>query len=168
MLDEMSDNEIREFDRTFRSLALLVMLAGCRPDSHLARSTDSASAPLSESATDLPLQRGFYVASDTVCSEASNATLGLLHRQGLNSAREDCTFAEIVALDEERYRITEQCAEIGTGEASRYVVEWQVLSHQSFRRRLDSGWTSQMRYCDQATLPDTWHGIDLEAAIDRR
>lgn len=153
----------------FHALMLAAMLVGCRPDSGAARSTDSTPAPLPAADADpLPLERGFYVASDTACGEASNATLGLLHRQGLNSAREDCSFTEVAALGEDRYRITEQCAEIGTGDTRRYVAEWQILSRQSFRRRLEAGWTSQMRYCDQAALPEAWHDIDLEAAIDRR
>ena len=149
-------------------LLVLVALAGCRQDNPPAQPANAVQAPLPvASAIDLPLQRGFYVASDAACGEASNATLGLLHRPGLNSAREDCIFTGIALLSEGRYHITEQCAEIGSGETSRYLAEWQVLSHQSFRRTLDS-WTSQMRYCDQATLPEAWRDIDLETAIESR
>ena len=116
-------------------------------------------------AVSLPLQRGFYVADDVPCEEASSATLALLHRHGLNSAREECVFVEGEALGRNLHRITEQCVEVGTRNVSRHAVQWELTSADGFRRTLDSGWTVQMRRCDQQALPDGWRDIDLDEAI---
>lgn len=151
-----------------RAFWLCLAVAGfsVRADGPLA--TPAASTDRPPSAAELTLRRGFYVASDTTCGEASNATLALLHRKGLNAAREDCVFDEVRQLAKDRYRVTEQCSEIGTGESVRYVVEWQVLSTRSFRRRLENGTVVEMRWCEQSTLPQAWRDIDLDEAIERR
>lgn len=130
----------------------LALLAGCR------------AGPSATTAAALPLQRGYYVASDVACADASNATLALLHRHGLNASREACTFAGIEPLGPDRYRIIEQCSQIGIGEESRWTVHWQLLSHESFLRTLDTGWTSQMRYCPQQALPEPWRDTDITDA----
>lgn len=118
-------------------------------------------------AVDLPLRRGFYVSSDTDCGEASNATLALLHATGLNSAREDCSFNAIVPLGGGRYRTTDHCAVIGTGDMIGYGADWEVLSDRDFRRTLASGEVIRMRWCEQSSLPKAWRMIDLDAAINR-
>jgi hypothetical protein len=115
-------------------------------------------------AVSLPLQRGFYVADDVPCGEASNATLARLHRDGLNSAHEECVFVEGESLGRNVYRITEQCVEVGSGNLSRHAAQWELTSADGFRRTLDSGWTVQMRRCDQQALPDGWRDIDLDEA----
>lgn len=120
-----------------------------------------------ERAVDLPLRRGFYVSSDTDCGEASNATLALLHATGLNSAREDCSFDAIVPLGGGRYRTTDHCAVIGTGDVIGYGADWEVLSDRDFRRTLASGEVTRMRWCEQSSLPEAWRMIDLDAAINR-
>jgi hypothetical protein len=150
-------------------MLMLAALGGC----HAGHDSSQLSGPSSNSSAvadlrDLRLEPGFYVASDVDCDKASNATLALLHRHGLNSSREDCAFAKVEGLGENRYRITEQCMAIGTGEVSQYVAQWEVLSSQGFRRTLDSGWVAQMRHCDQQALPEGWRDIDLDAAIERR
>lgn len=151
-----------------RELWLCLAVAGCSVGVGGPLATPAASLEGPLRAADLKLQRGFYVASDTACGQASNATLALLHREGLNAAREDCVFGEVKRLGDGRYRVTEQCSEIGTGESARYVVEWQVVSTRSFRRRLANGTVVEMRWCEQSTLPEAWRDIDLGEAIERR
>ena len=148
---------------------LLMSAVGGGHGNEVAQTVDTRSVPSDVPVgAELSLQRGFYVASDTACGNASNATLALLHRHGLNSAREDCFFVSVERMSSGDYRITEQCSEIGTGETSLYMVEWRVLSPQGFRRTLDSGWVSEMRYCEQRALPDAWRHIDLAEAIEGR
>ncbi len=67
----------------------------------------------------------------------------------------------------DRYRVVEQCTEIGSGDMFRISSMWEILTPQSFRRTNDAGWQSSMRYCEQAMLPELWRGIDLESAIVR-
>lgn len=115
------------------------------------------------STQDLPLRRGFYVSGDTACEQASNATLGLLHARGLNGARTECVFESVESMGATRYRIVEQCVVIGSGERLRTSVLWELLTPESFQRTEESGWQSQMRYCEQQALPEGWREIDLEA-----
>lgn len=151
-----------------RELWLCLAVAGCSVGVGGPLATPAASLEGPLRAADLKLQRGFYVASDTACGQASNATLALLHREGLNAAREDCVFGEVKRLGDGRYRVTEQCSEIGTGESARYVVEWQMLSTWSFRRRLENGTVVEMRWCEQSTLPEAWRDIDLDDGLAGR
>lgn len=127
---------------------------------------ESGPSSVAEPAQALPLKRGFYVSSDTACDQASNATLGLLHSQGMNGARVECVFEIVEAAGIDRYRIVEHCTEIGSSEQFQVTSVWEILSPTSFRRE-DSGWQSEMRYCEQSLLPEGWREIDLEAAIVR-
>jgi hypothetical protein len=122
----------------------------------------------SNPALDVPLRRGFYVSSDTACGQASNATLLLLHAEGLNGSRADCRFEAMESLGTDRYRIVEECTEIGTNARFRTTAIWEILTPESFRRTEESGWQSEMRYCEQEALPELWREIDLGAAIRRR
>lgn len=54
----------------------------------------------------LPLRRGFYVTADTPCNQASNATLQLVTREGINAARTVCRFRTIEKTGATSYRVT--------------------------------------------------------------
>jgi hypothetical protein len=139
-------------------LLFLVLAAACTPPG-------PAAPPAAAAVADLPLRRSFYVTSDTACGEASNATLALLHREGLNFARADCVFTAVTARGDGRYRVADQCTEIGTGERYTGDAEWQVLSAESFALGAGDGSPRRYRYCDQAALPEGWRDIGLAAAI---
>lgn len=103
---------------------------------------------------ELPLKRGFYVSADTACGQASNATLLLLRRDGLNGARDSCDFASIEQTGPQSFRVVEQC------EAAESVV-WQVPDESSFSTRSESGWERSFRHCEQSSLPDPWRDNDI-------
>jgi hypothetical protein len=148
-------------------LALAIALPGIGVGARTGGSTDPAafagvpaSAPVTTTHA-LPLQKGFYVASDTPCGEASNATLSLLLSEGLNWAREACQFTSIEEAGPRAWRITESCAELGSPERYTQVVEWTSIDDQQFRRVSDAGWVHEARRCPQADLPDPWRDTDL-------
>lgn len=58
-----------------------------------------------ETTEGLPLKRGYYVASDVACSEASNATVALLPRDGVGGARDFCAFINIEPVEPSTYRV---------------------------------------------------------------
>ena len=101
----------------------------------------------------LPLKRGFYVAADTPCSQASNATLRLVTREGINWSREVCTFEKIERTGPTSYRITDSCS----GEPADY----EVPNETSFTVDYGGGSQSSARYCPQASLPDPWRTNDI-------
>ena len=114
-----------------------------------------ASTPENATATvkALPLRRGFYVASDTPCNQASNATLLLVTREGINGSRDVCTFRKIEKTGATSYRVTESCS----GEPTTY----EVPNETSFTVKYEGGSESSARYCAQSSLPDPWRDNDI-------
>lgn len=121
------------------------------------------------SVASLPLKRGFYVASDTPCGQASNATLTLLRRDGFGGSRDFCEFAKIEKAGAASCRITEKCGDLQAGPDSEFTqaVAWEIPGDTQFRRKTDSGWESSARYCAQSSLPEPWRDNDISDLINR-
>lgn len=120
----------------------------------------------------LPLKRGFYVASDTPCNRASNATLSLLGSDGFTVAGRDfCTFRKIEKTGAASYRVTEECSSGGEAWGSEEqkdtnVVVWEISGDSTYKRRnQSSGWESSARYCAQSSLPEPWRDNDISDLI---
>lgn len=112
--------------------------------------------------TELPIRRGFYVAADTPCGQASNATLMLVSREGYG----ECRFEAIERIARDRYRVTERCSSGGPAwgrpeeiETSRVV--WTIESDTAFTRVSEGGYTAKARHCEQKSLPDPWRDNDI-------
>lgn len=125
----------------------------------------NSSSPSGEQVAGLPLRLGFYVSSDVSCAQASNATLQLLHRDGINTSRTPCDFSRIEKIADNRYRVTESCTEIGgwgDGEqnASTNTAIYEILNETRFKVVGDS-WESTMQYCAQSSLPEPWRDNDI-------
>lgn len=101
----------------------------------------------------LPLKRGFYVSADTPCAQASNATLRLVTREGINGSRDVCTFKKIEKTGATSYRVTESCS----GEPTTY----EIPNETSFTIKYEGGSESSARYCAQSSLPDPWRDNDI-------
>ncbi|PKL98437.1 MAG: hypothetical protein CVV17_10355, partial [Gammaproteobacteria bacterium HGW-Gammaproteobacteria-7] len=113
-------------------------------------------APEAAAVVELPLKRGFYVASDTPCAAASNATLLLLRQDGFNGARDTCDFKAIERAGPTTYRVTAQCAHFQAGPDSAYtlIVDWEVPDDASFALTNDTGPARSFQHCQQTSLPD--------------
>lgn len=141
---------------------LMAALAGCGGGDEASRTALTKAEPVAPGmSAALPLPLGFYVSSDTPCGEASNATLVLLHREGLNGAREFCHFATLERTGTTTFRATESCSALGTGEEWSITVEWEILGPTAFRRRSEEGWVSEFRFCEQPSLPEPWRDNDI-------
>jgi len=145
-------------------------------DSGMANATDAPTPAASEtekpaSVASLPLKRGFYVASDTRCGRASNATLSLLGRDGFTvSGRDFCEFVKIEKTSATGYRVTEECSSGGEAwgteeQKDTSVVAWEIPNGTSYKRKSDSGWESSARYCAQSSLPEPWRDNDISDLI---
>jgi len=123
--------------------------------------SDESPAP-AKTVDELPLQRGFYVESDTACTNASNATLLLIRRAGMDGARDACDFTLIEQTGPTSYRAAGVCKEIQSGnvEPSTYLYEIADTSQFSYGSE-DSDYRSQFRYCEQSSLPDPWRDNDI-------
>ena len=119
----------------------------------------------------LPLPLGFYVSDDASCAGASNATLILLHKSGINSSREPCEFSRIEQLSPTQFEVTQSCSDNGEAwgrETTIYEVvsRVEVTGEHSFRLTYDAdsapvGWN----HCPQSSLPDPWRDNDISDLI---
>lgn len=115
---------------------------------------------------ELPLQRGFYVMSDTACGDASHATLLLVRRAGMNGARDACDFESIEQTGPTSYRAVVTCRDIqGRGtEASTNLYEIPDAVQFSYGTD-DSDYRTHFRYCEQSSLPDPWRDNDISDPV---
>jgi hypothetical protein len=118
---------------------------------------------------ELPLQRGFYVMSDTSCSNASNATLLLIHRAGMNGARDACVFESIEQIGPTSYRAVMMCRNLqGQGpELATNVYEIPDAAQFIYGTKA-SDYRSHFRYCEQSSLPDPWRDNDISDLVGER
>ena len=132
--------------------------AACAWNAH---SRDLTDAPGVRVAT-LPLEPGYYVASDTPCDKASNATVSLLRRTGIGGARDFCEFTTIEQTGPSTYRVTQSCQELQPGGATSIAVVTYVLSgHARFFSRSDQGWCHSARRCAPSTMPPEWRQNEI-------
>lgn len=117
--------------------------------------------------TELPLQRGYYVAGDTPCGEASNATLVLLRRDGISSARDFCAFDAIERTGVATFRVVESCVDLqGDGAPVTGVRIYEIPDDSSFTSTGDTGWVHSARRCPQSSLPAEWRADDIRELIE--
>ncbi len=140
----------------------LMLLAAC------GESAPTSGASAAATVSELPLRRGFYVSSDTACGDASNATLLLMKRDGINGSRDACAFQSIEQTGPQSYRVIEQCADLqaGADEADVQGVVWEIPDDSRFTSKSDSGWERSFRYCEQASLPDSWRDNDISDLVE--
>lgn len=119
------------------------------------------------SVSELPLKRGFYVASDTPCEQASNATLQLLRRDGIGGARDFCEFKQILEIAPQQFQVSALCGDLqgGVESAELLTITYQLHDNTSFSALSDTGWEHSARYCDQSSLPDSWRDNDISDLI---
>lgn len=116
--------------------------------------------------TFLPLRRGYYVASDTACSAASNATVSLLQRGGIGGSRHFCEFRKIEQIGPRTYRVLESCRPFEDGAVQEsYVVTYTLSGDASFTSQRVDGWIYSARLCTQATMPAAWRHNDIRETV---
>ena len=152
---------------TMPAMVTAVLLGACGQGGE-SRAVAAPEAPpradaAGERVAELPLKRGFYVASDTACEQASNATLLLLRRDGTGGARDSCDFTQIERVGPKTYRVTERCTDLmdRSGDAQTLVITWEIPDDASFSRQSDDGEPRAARHCEQSRLPDPWRDSDI-------
>ena len=110
----------------------------------------------------LPLKRGYYVASDTPCSQASNATTALLRRDGIGGARDFCEFKKIEQAGPNIYRVTEACGDLqDDAPPETSVTVYTLEGDTSFTSKNAHGWEHSARHCAQSSMPPDWRANDI-------
>lgn len=120
-----------------------------------------AEAPAARVAA-LPLKRGYYVASDTPCGQASNATVMLLRREGIGGSRDFCEFKEIEQTGANTYRVTEACGDLqGSAPGKVGVTTYTLTGDMAFTSRSEHGWERSASYCAQSSMPPDFRANDI-------
>jgi hypothetical protein len=126
----------------------------------------------------LPLQLGFYVAADTRCAEASNATLLLLRANGIGGARDFCQFLSIQQLNAQHFLVEESCADFQASDAEQRWVLYHIINTERFELSLVSAEYPALSQpaetaifyqgyrCEQSSLPEPWRDNDLAELLE--
>ena len=116
--------------------------------------------------TALPLKRGYYVASDTPCDQASNATTTLLRRDGFNGSRDFCEFKKIEQTSANTYRVTEACEDVqDDAPPETSVKSYTLKGDAAFSAESENGWGHSARYCAQSSMPPEWRENDINEVV---
>jgi hypothetical protein len=127
---------------------------------------EAATPARAATAASLPLKRGFYVAADTPCGSASNATLQLVRRDGINVSRMACDFKRIEQTGATTYRVTEECRELTRDDPGETLVRtYDVANDSRFKVTGSDGQAYSARYCAQSSLPAPWRNNDIRDLI---
>jgi hypothetical protein len=118
----------------------------------------------------LPLQRGYYVSSDTPCEQASNATLNLFRGDRMAAAHAQCRIVEQKKDRDGWYWVTESCKDLRGGAGAKpekLTQSYKVISRTEYILKNRFG-EFRSRYCPQSSLPEPWRKIDLSDVIGAR
>ena len=115
------------------------------------------SAATAAGADSLPIERGYYVRSDTPCQQASNATLTLYDGISFGHAHVECRKPAFRTLADGSHQITEFCRDTQgrggpwTAFTTKYAVlsRTEVISTTPYEK-------ASYRYCKQPDLPEPW------------
>ena len=130
--------------------------------------TETAPAKAEPAATvsALPLKRGYYVASDTSCGQASNATTLLVSREGINGSRDRCTFKKIEKAGATTFRVTSECSDGGAAWGREDTIEtftqtYDIPNETSFKVTYEDGSERSSRYCAQSSMSPDFRDNDI-------
>lgn len=112
--------------------------------------------------------RRYYVRDGSSCSDASNATVALVHRRGINGARTACTFTAMTPVDANTFAYTESCQDLGRPEQYENTGTMKLLSPTSLWLDWDGtdGKGVTMTHCPQPSMPEPWRDTDLSSFIE--
>jgi hypothetical protein len=112
----------------------------------------------------LPLQRGFYVNAQATCQTASNATLILVTKDGMNVSRIISRFRKIDKIGPTTYRVTEVPEDLSGQAGSPVTNTYEVPNATTFRLKNPAG-AFEFRFCPQTSLPSPWRNNDIRSLI---
>ncbi|MFQ3595535.1 MAG: hypothetical protein SNJ63_05430 [Sphingomonadaceae bacterium] len=142
-----------------------VRVAAAPPPAAVAARPAPAQGAGGAKAASLPLRRGYFVATDTPCNRASNATVNLMTGDGMNASRTICTFEKVEPQGSGRFRVTQSCQELGgwghesPPEVSTVIFE--IPDDSRFSVRWEGGSVSSSRYCPQASMNEPFRTNDI-------
>lgn len=113
--------------------------------------------------SELPLQAGFYVSSDTTCDKASNATLLLLQKEGIGGARYFCNFTKISKLDFKRFDVEEECVYFQSNDRTLNKNQYEIINTKKFIISNQGKNILIANYCSKDQLPLPWRNENINS-----
>ncbi len=107
----------------------------------------------------LPIQRGFYVATDTPCREASDATIRLYNGASFGDAHAQCRRWSAKPVADDTFQVKKSCRNAQSRWESK-TETYQIVSRTEFVETNEFG-QFRSRYCKQADLPSDWRVVNL-------
>lgn len=142
--------------------AVVLLLGACGRSA----TTTADEAAVAGTIEELPLTRGFHVSVDASCATASNATLALVHRTGINSSQEVCELSSIERISPQSYRAIQACSRLQGGEGGSGTVVLDIADPMGFGIGAEgSNYRSHYRYCEQSSLPEPWRDNDISDLV---
>lgn len=145
--------------------------ATATPEANTAAANETAATAVAQAAATkaqavtvaaLPLKRGYYVASDTPCAKASNATVMLLRREGIGGSRDFCEFKKIEKTGANTYRVTEACGDFqDNAPPEANITTYTLMGDAAFTSKSEDGWERSARYCAQSSMPPDFRANDI-------
>ncbi len=112
----------------------------------------------------LPIERGYYVRSNSSCQQASNATIMLYDGISFGTAHVECRNHSIQKLADGSHQITERCrdTQVDGGPWTAFTASYAVVSRNEYVGTTPFEKASY-RYCKQADLPGPWGTNDIRS-----
>jgi hypothetical protein len=110
----------------------------------------------------IPLRRGYYVASDTACSDASRATTMLFKGDGFGM---NCETLSLERLAPTRYRLTDRCSDHQGGADLESTSIYEVSSDMAFTLHGEDGSRYAARFCRQEQMPEPFSTNDISDVL---
>ena len=110
----------------------------------------------------LPIQRSFYVATDTPCREATDATIRLYNGASFGDAHAQCRRWSAKKLADGTFQVKKSCRDAQSAQ-NRWEAKtesYQIVSPTEFVETNEFG-QFRSRYCKQADLPSDWRVVNL-------
>jgi len=116
--------------------------------------------------TGLPLDQGFFIAADTPCAEASNATLQLVTTSAFNWPQQACAIAAATQTAPTEFAVTLDCEASSDLPAERLNVVLTIPDAQHFGLSFAGEPPAFKVFCPQTDLPEPWRTNDLSGFLD--
>ena len=116
--------------------------------------------------TGLPLEQGYFVAADTPCADASNATLQLVTQSAFNWPLQACAIAGVTQSAPSEFPVTLECAASADLPAERLDVVLTIPDPQHFGLSFAGEPPAFKVFCPQKDLPEPWQTNNLSGFLD--
>lgn len=133
--------------------AFLLALAACSSPT----SEQADASAVQEAVDSIPLKPGYYVAADTPCGQASNATVTLFKGDGFSAL---CETQSIERIDANSYRLKEACFDQRAGQDYETEAVYTLKGDAAYVMKSD-GWEAEARFCPQAQMPEPFNTNDI-------